>query len=146
MFALYHATMLESEPSFSIFNVNDHGLEDEEKNKLAEEEGLTRTVTIGDVVEDASNGGFSFGKKNMGLIEEEEGEEEQEQNQDQEDLNGIENFNLDEVKEPVSPPMYLASGLGIDGIDFGGGSSRDEGGWFDYAFTKFDDNGDLKHY
>ena len=78
--------------------------------------------------------------------EEKKGEEEQEQNQDQEDLNGIENFNLDEVKEPVSPPMYLASGLGIDGIDFGGGSSRDRGGGFDSAFTKFDDNGDLEHY
>ena len=93
--------MLESAPSFSIFNVNDHGVEDEEKNKLAEEGGLMRTVTIGDVVGDASNGGFSVGKKSMGLIEEEGGEEEQEQDQDQEDLNGVENLNLDDLKESL---------------------------------------------
>ncbi|KDP33323.1 hypothetical protein JCGZ_12872 [Jatropha curcas] len=128
-------TMLSSVPSFSIFNVNDE-LEDAENNG-GEREGLMRTVTIGESIEAKGDEEFTFGKKSMGLIEE-EGEEEQEG-----DLNGIENINLDEVKEPVSPPMYLASGLGIDGHDCGG---RGGGGGFDMALPNFDESGDLEEY
>lgn len=69
----------------------------------------------------------------MGLIEEEG------------DLNGIENLNLEETMEPVSPPLYLASGLGIDGIDFGGGNGGGVGG-FDLTSPNFDESGDLEEY
>ncbi|EEF34020.1 o-linked n-acetylglucosamine transferase, ogt, putative [Ricinus communis] len=135
-----YTTMLQTAPSFSIFNVNDHELQDQEKNGVEEEErGLMRTVTIGDIIEGTSNGELSFEKKSMGLIEE-EGEEEQ----DQEVMNEIENLNLENVKEPVSPPMYLASGLGIDGIDFGGGGRG--GGGFDSTLPNFDESDDLEEY
>ena len=101
--------MLHSSPSFSIFYKND-GLEDEGHNgtDVGREEELMRTITIRENIDSIGSGDFSFGETSMGLIEE-EGEKEQEQ-----DSNGIENFDIEEVREPASPPLYLAAGLGID--------------------------------
>ncbi|KAJ6351437.1 hypothetical protein OIU78_007372 [Salix suchowensis] len=110
-----HKRMLHSSPSLSMFNKN--GLEDERHNHIMEQ---------------------IFGKKSTGLIEE-EGEKEQEQ-----DSNGIENFNIEEVREPVSPPLYLAAGLGIDDIDFGGDSGG--GGVFHLSFPNFDEGDDVEQY
>ncbi|KAJ9182341.1 hypothetical protein P3X46_006345 [Hevea brasiliensis] len=123
--------MLRGAPSFSIFNVNDV-LGDQENrggDVGREQEDLMRTITIGDSIEAKGSGEFN----NMGLIEEEG------------DLNGIENLNLEEAKEPVSPPLYLASGLGIDGIDFGGGNGGGVGG-FDLTSPNFNESGDLEEY
>ncbi|KAK6254677.1 hypothetical protein SCA6_015982 [Theobroma cacao] len=106
-FCRHHITMLHSAPSFSIFN---EGLEDGQGG----EEALERTVTIGESIDAVGNADFSFGKKCMELIQE-EGEEEEERG------NRIQSpYNEEEVDlEPPSPPMYLATGLGIDGAGFG---------------------------
>ncbi|KAJ6897649.1 hypothetical protein NC652_024447 [Populus alba x Populus x berolinensis] len=130
--------MLLSSPSLSIFNKNE-GPEDEEQSGLdmGTEEELMRTITIGENIESIGSGDFSFGKKSMGLIEEEG--EEQKQGSD-----GIENFDNEEVKDPVSPSMYLAGGLGIDDIDFGGDSGG--GGGFHLSFPNFDESGDAEEY
>ncbi|CAK7327321.1 unnamed protein product [Dovyalis caffra] len=138
----HHKRMLHSSPSFSIFNKND-GQEDEELNRvdMGREEDLMRTITIGENIESIGSGDFSFGKKSMGLIQE-EGEEDQEQGS-----NEIENTDIEEVREPVSPPMYLATGLGIDDIDFGGDSGGRGG--FNLSFPNFDESGpsgDVEEY
>ncbi|KAG6759172.1 hypothetical protein POTOM_035641 [Populus tomentosa] len=131
--------MLLSSPSLSIFNKNE-GPEDEEQSGLdmGTEEELMRTITIGENIESIGSGDFSFGKKSMGLIEEEG--EEQKQGSD-----GIENFDNEEVKDPASPSMYLAGGLGIDDIDFGGDSGGCGGG-FHLSFPNFDEGCDAEEY
>ncbi|KAJ8763869.1 hypothetical protein K2173_003651 [Erythroxylum novogranatense] len=134
--------MLHTAPSFSVFNTAD-GDEEEELEVDVEQgkEDLKRTVTVGDNIEAIGSGEFSFGKKGMGLIEE-EGEEETET-----DFNEIGYLSIEEGKEPVSPPMYLATGLGIEGIDLAGliGGSGG-GGHVDLTLTNFDDGGDIEQY
>lgn len=118
-------TMLRSAPSFEIYTSVD-GVE-------SEEVPLTRTVTIGDYIDGLGIGGgdFSFGsKKNMGLIEE-EGEYEEER------LNGI----GEEIERPVSPPMYLATGLGISVPGF-----DDSGEFVDLTLPNFDDSTEAEDY
>lgn len=108
-FHRHHITMLHSAPSFSIFN---EGVED---GKLGEE-SLERTVTIGENIDAVGNPDFSFRKKCMELIQEEEGDEGKKR------LNRIRVSYNDEEEvelEPPSPPMYLATGLGIDCAGFG---------------------------
>lgn len=137
----HHKRMLLSSLSLSIFNKNE-GPEDEEQSGLdmRTEEELMRTITIGENIESIGSGDFSFGKKSMGLIEEEG--EEQKQGSD-----GIENFDNEEVKDPVSPSMYLAGGLGIDDIDFGGDSGGGGGGGgFHLSVPNFDEGGDAEEY
>ncbi|KAJ6903721.1 hypothetical protein NC651_021029 [Populus alba x Populus x berolinensis] len=131
--------MLHSSPSFSIFYKND-GLEDEGHNgtDVGREEELMRTITIRENIESIGSGDFSFGETSMGLIEE-EGEKEQEQ-----DSNGIDNFDIEEVREPASPPLYLAAGLGIDDIDLGSDSGG--GGGFHLSFPNFDEDDDVEEY
>ncbi|GLT42085.1 hypothetical protein SLA2020_161050 [Shorea laevis] len=103
-------TMLHSAPSFSIFT---EGLEDGDKDgrEDAVREGvIERTVTIEESTEAVGSDGFSIGKrKGMGLIE--EGEEEEE------GFSIIQNADIEPTVEPLSPPMYLATGLGIDAFD-----------------------------
>ncbi|XP_039020987.1 uncharacterized protein LOC120152995 [Hibiscus syriacus] len=106
-FHRHDITMLHSAPSFSIFS---EGVEDGPVG----EEALERTVTIGEGIDAAGNLDFSFRKKCMELIQEEEGDEEKE------GLNRIRSTYDDEEVElmPPSPPMYLAAGLGIDCVGF----------------------------
>ncbi|KAF4347950.1 hypothetical protein G4B88_002864 [Cannabis sativa] len=92
--------MLRTEPSFSIFNDEFQDLEDVGSDKEALQ--LQRTVTIGETIED---GDFSFGKTKMGLIKEEEGEEEPDV--------------LGEEEEVNTSPLFIASGLGINGEGLG---------------------------
>lgn len=118
-------TMLRSAPSFEIYS-SVEGVESEEVS-------LTRTVTIGEDLDGSgiSSGDFSFGsKKNMGLIEE-EGEYEEE------GLNGI----GEEIERPVSPPMYLAMGLGISVPGF-----DDAGEVVDLIMPNFDDSAEAEEY
>lgn len=105
-------SMIHKAPSFSIY---DSGCNDEfrDGNQNPEEEmnqeGLERTVTIGDSIEaiDVDGSKLSCGEKSMGLIEEEEED-------------GIQNIDVkDEVARPVSPPLYLATGLGVDSLSLG---------------------------
>ncbi|KAL5784517.1 hypothetical protein ACOSQ2_006909 [Xanthoceras sorbifolium] len=128
-----YKSMLRTAPSFSIYNSAD-GVEDHEEKigeVLEREAAFVRTVTIGN---DAGSGDFSFGKKHMGLIEEEEVED------DEEGLKGIRGLNLEEEVEPRSPPMYLAAGLGI-GIDgFAGGEV------VDFTLANFDESGNVEEY
>ncbi|CAL5392256.1 unnamed protein product [Camellia sinensis] len=98
-------------PSFSIYASNDGS--DEENG---EKEGLERIEVLG-------SGEFSFRKKGMGLIEENDGEEE-----DEEVLNEFQDLGIGEVIEPASPPMYLATGLGIGGASAGAGTGTGGGG------------------
>ncbi|XP_011029744.1 PREDICTED: uncharacterized protein LOC105129402 [Populus euphratica] len=131
----FQCRMLHSSPSFSIFYKND-GLEDEGRNGTdVGREELMRTITIRENIESIGSGDFSFGETSTGLIEE-EGEKKQEQ-----DSNGIENFDIEEVREPASPPLYLAAGLGIDDIDLGGDS-----GGFHLSFPNLDEDDDVEEY
>ncbi|GAB4843665.1 hypothetical protein Ancab_013629 [Ancistrocladus abbreviatus] len=99
--------MLQSAPSFSIYDVTKDGVqrkEEKEKGnngKSGESSLLTRSVTIGDAGSD-----FSFVEPNMELIREEEGEGEEEEEEE-----GAVNWK--DGGSP-SPPMYLAAGLGVD--------------------------------
>ncbi|KAJ6721684.1 N-ACETYLGLUCOSAMINE TRANSFERASE OGT PROTEIN putative-RELATED [Salix viminalis] len=129
--------MLISSLSLSIFNKNE-GPEDEEGNEvdMGREDELMRTITIGENIESIGSGDFCFGEKSMGLIEEEG--EDKEQGSD-----GIENFDMEEVKDPGSPLMYLASGLGIDDIDFSGDSG---GGGYHSSFPNFEERCDAEEY
>ncbi|KAA8548883.1 hypothetical protein F0562_000567 [Nyssa sinensis] len=103
--------MLHSAPSFSIYDSKD-GFEEDERaleSEMLESDGcLVRSVTIGDSIEALGSAEFSFGKKAMGLIEE-DGEDEEE-----EALNGIQNLGIEESGQPVSSPLYLVTGFGID--------------------------------
>ncbi|XP_031251283.1 uncharacterized protein LOC116109188 [Pistacia vera] len=132
-------SMLRSAPSFRIFNTFD-GVEDGKKNgqqDVQSEELLVRTVTIGDYIDDLANGDFTFGdKNNMGLIVEEGEDFEGGVNVTNQDLI------FDEEMEPPSPPMYLASGLGID-----------VAAWFDGVgivelppMNTFDESGNMDEY
>ncbi|XP_022760370.1 uncharacterized protein LOC111306760 [Durio zibethinus] len=123
-----HITMLHSVPSFSIFN---EGLEDGQLG----EEALERTVTIEESIDAVGNADFSFGKKSMELIQE-EGEEEEEIS------NRIQSSNNQEVElEPPSPPMYLATGLGIDGVGFGAMADA-----VDFGSMDLDEDGDPEEF
>ncbi|XP_065862965.1 uncharacterized protein [Euphorbia lathyris] len=132
--------MLHTAPSFSLYNVNhDIGEEAQSRNNNGgggeEEEVLMRTVTIGDNIEVTASGDFSFGKKKMGLIEE-EGDDEQ--------GGEVEDLNLEPENEPASPPMYLASGFGIDCFDIAG--SEPGAGGFHSSLPNFDESGDPEDY
>ncbi|MBA0841221.1 hypothetical protein Goarm_003724, partial [Gossypium armourianum] len=107
-FHRHHITMLHSAPSFSIFN---EGVED----GTLGEESLERTVTIGENIDAVGNPDFSFRKKCMESIQEEGDEEKKRLNRIRVSYNDEEEVEL----EPPSPPMYLATGLGIDCAGFG---------------------------
>ncbi|KAI4345896.1 hypothetical protein L6164_012982 [Bauhinia variegata] len=95
-----HQLPLRSAPSFEIYNTNE-GFGDDP------EQVLLRTFTIGDSIEAIDSDDFSFRKKGMDLIEEEEENE---------------NRSVEEEAERlVSPPMNIEAGLGVDGKGFGGG-------------------------
>lgn len=127
--------MLRTEPSFSIYNSED-GFGEESENGCSP---LERSVTIGDSI---GSGEFSFGKKGIGLIEEDDNEKEQD-GDEEETLNGFKNLGIEEIVRPVSPPMYLATGFGMDGNGVGGG-----GGGFgvDFRLPCFDEGGDVEDY
>lgn len=114
--------MLHTAPSFSMDDSGSyHGLQDGEnlKEEMDDQQGLERTVTIGDCIEAVDDGGkFSFGKKKMGLIEEEGGEE-------QEVLDRIQNLDVEDEARPVSPRLHLATGLGVDSAGFDVGDDID---------------------
>ena len=132
-------TMLQTSPSFSIFTSTDEFQDGEHNNRLQDpiKEEQERTVTIGDSIEAMGSGEFSFGnKKSIGLIE--EGKEDEEE----EVLNGIQNLSVEVGNEPVSPPMYLAAGLGIDSFSIGGGEL--DGDFLSPA--NFDDSSDVEEY
>ncbi|XP_015887405.3 uncharacterized protein LOC107422466 isoform X2 [Ziziphus jujuba] len=109
----YNRSMIPKAPSFSIYNSAWNETHDGDQNPEEEmnQEGLERTVTIGDSIEAIDGSKLSCGKKSMGLIEEEQGAEEQD---------GIRNLDVkDELARPVSPPLHLATGLGVDSPGFG---------------------------
>ncbi|XP_042513559.1 uncharacterized protein LOC122088373 [Macadamia integrifolia] len=110
-------SVLETIPSFSVYNKRDgyeeeRENEEEEEEELGERDGLLgRSPTIGDCIMSVGSGGFSFAKnKNSGLIVGEELS------------SGVE-----EAKESKSPPLYLARGIGI-GLGGGGGGAGGCGG------------------
>nr|KYP60762.1 hypothetical protein KK1_023175 [Cajanus cajan] len=95
---------LHSAPSFSIYN-NPHGGGDME-------EVLKKTLPNGQSLEATGSGEFSFERNKMDLIEEREHENENDWS------SGIHKLSIEEEEdaEPASPPMYLASGLGVEGV------------------------------
>ncbi|KVH91012.1 Tetratricopeptide-like helical [Cynara cardunculus var. scolymus] len=91
--------MLHTEPSFSIYADEDGCLENQK--------GDLGTKTL----EGMDSCGFTFAKRSMGLIVE----------GDEDDLHKFKNLGTEEENakdqiEPPSPKMYLATGLGIDGM------------------------------
>ncbi|XP_031377961.1 uncharacterized protein LOC116193281 isoform X1 [Punica granatum] len=132
--------MLQTVPSLSIFACVDGDGDGEQRiqnseNLEAGEDGLHRTVTIGDGIADAAGGSdFSFvsGNGNMDLIKEEKEEDEDIR------LDLVHNLDSRQEVEPVSPPMYLATGLGIDSVDFGSS--------LELVLPKFDGDEDMEEY
>ncbi|XP_027935510.1 uncharacterized protein LOC114190722 [Vigna unguiculata] len=97
----FESTTLHSAPSFAIYNNPDGD------DGITQDEILKKTVLLGDNLEVTGSGEFSFENKKMDLIEEGENENDW--------SNGIQNLSIEEEDvEPASPPMYLASGLGVD--------------------------------
>ncbi|KAF3680644.1 putative G3BP-like protein-like [Capsicum annuum] len=119
--------MLPKEPSFCIYNKVD-GVDE-----LKENQDLLRSVTIGDLIPDigrSSSSDFSFGKKGMGLIEEDDDNEEVEKENEKKrvfcDVNEL-GFEESEV--------VVISGFGVDGNGVNGVEALD-----------FDGNGDVEEY
>ncbi|KAI8001109.1 hypothetical protein LOK49_LG09G00989 [Camellia lanceoleosa] len=79
--------------------------------------GLASTSFDLDELRNSNKSSKFFGKKGMGLIEENDGEEEGE-----EVLNEFQDLGIGEVVEPASPPMYLATSLGIGPADASAGN------------------------
>ncbi|XP_057471607.1 uncharacterized protein LOC130760353 [Actinidia eriantha] len=104
-------SMLRTEPSFCIYTTGD-GFDGENEREEGEREDLVRSDVGLERIE-VGSGEFSFGKKSIGLIEE-DGEE------GDEVLSEFQDLGIEEVVEPVSPPMYLATGLGLGGGSGGG--------------------------
>ncbi|XP_048430578.1 uncharacterized protein LOC103942562 isoform X1 [Pyrus x bretschneideri] len=101
--------MLETAPSFSIFNEASELCDEMIPRQDSKQEPLGRTNTVGDSIDVTWGGGFSFEK--MGLIEEKEEEE---------GMKAIRTLRIDEeVKRPASPPLYLATGVGVGGAGSG---------------------------
>jgi len=101
----FESTTLHSAPSFAIYN-NPHG-----DDGITPEEIFKKTVLTGQSLEVTGSGEFSFGNNKMDLIEEGENENENDWS------NGIQNLSIEEEDvEPASPPMYLATGLGVDAV------------------------------
>ncbi|KAM1439488.1 hypothetical protein ACFX13_013046 [Malus domestica] len=103
-----HDSMLETAPSFSIFNEASEFRDEMILRQDSKQEPLGRTTKVGDSIDVTWSGGFSFEK--MGWIEEKEEEE---------DLKAIGTLRIDEVKGPASPPLCLATGLGVGGAGYG---------------------------
>lgn len=78
------------------------------------EEVLKKTLPNGQSLEATGSGEFSFERNKMDLIEEREHENENENDWS----TGIHKLSIEEEEdaEPASPPMYLASGLGVEGV------------------------------
>lgn len=107
--------MLQTEPSLSIYNQDFEEFNDGK---------LVKSVTIGnDIADIVISDDFSFGKRVMGLIEEDDNEELGEGKQDKERvLDGFkDNMGVEGGSEEVGL-MYLASRFGINdnGIDNSG--------------------------
>ncbi|BAT94679.1 uncharacterized protein HKW66_Vig0258540 [Vigna angularis] len=97
----FESTTLYSAPSFAIYNNPDGD------DGITPEDILKKTVLFGQSLEVTGSGEFSFENKKMDLIEEAENENDW--------SNGIQNLSIEEEDvEPASPPMYLATGLGVD--------------------------------
>ncbi|XP_028793366.1 uncharacterized protein LOC114749064 [Neltuma alba] len=123
---------LRTAPSFDIYSSSE-GFGDGTNDT---EEVLLRTITIGQMIGALDSGEFSFGKKEMDLIEEEEESEKDE-------LSGSRKSGVEEEVEPASPPMYLAAGLGVDGTGFGFDSFPID----DLCLPNLDGSGDVEeHY
>ncbi|KAK9287749.1 hypothetical protein L1049_016189 [Liquidambar formosana] len=137
-----HKSILQTIPSLSIYNSTDE-FEDEEENQKKEDRergvlvngdgNLERSITIGERIGAIGSGEFNFGRNGMGLIEEEREEEE--------DLSGFQALGFEEEGEPLSPPMYLATGLGIHGGSFDG-----DGGGGGFNLASVDDSDDVEAY
>lgn len=125
---------LQSAPSFSIYTSEDGFDGESEKLERVERETLEWHVMIGERNEEMGSGDFCFGNKGVDLIEE-NGEEE-------EVLSEFQDLGIDERVEPVSPRMYLATGLGIGGDGSGGGGAGGGG----FAPEWFGGCGDVEEY
>lgn len=122
--------MLQTELSFSL---PPQALEDGDKNEQDQKDSqkgkIERTVTIGESIEASGSVDLSIKTSVMRLINEEADEE-------GEGLT-IPNDDVDHKGEPVSPPMYLAAGFGIDAFDVDGFG----GACFDMNSINLDDDG-----
>lgn len=132
--------MLPKEPSFCIYNSEDGLGELKENQDLVENDDgqLLRSVTIGDIIADIGSSDFSFGKKGMGLIEEDENEESEKEDENKRVFNEVNELGFEE-SEPVISLMHLATGFGVDGNGVNSGG-------VDFAPSDFDGNGDAEEY
>ncbi|XP_045808190.1 uncharacterized protein LOC123902492 [Trifolium pratense] len=95
-------TTLRSSPSFEIYNKSHHGDDDYNDPQQVLKRASLSLESIG-------SADFTFERSKMDLIEEDENEI------DNDWSTGIQNLNLDDDDvQPSTPPMYLATGLGVD--------------------------------
>lgn len=126
--------MLRTEPSFCIYNSEDGIGEEKDGENILKNDGLL----IGDNI---GSGEFSFGKNGMGLIEE-DGDDKEQDDENEGFYYGLENLKMEEMERPVSPPMYLATGFGMDGNGVGGGG----GFGVDFKTSCFDQVEDVEEF
>lgn len=132
-----HHSMLESIPSFSMYSLKYSENEDEDEEEDEDEQewvgelsDLKRSITIGDIINGAGSGDFSFGQ-HMALIQKEQSRV----------LNELQSFSGDDEEGlPKSPPMYLATGLGL-GVGFGGGEAGNGASFGLLEYGEGDQNG-----
>lgn len=127
--------MLPKEPSFCIYNKVD-GVEELKENN----QDLLRSVTIGDIISDigSSSSDFSFGKKGMGLIEEDKNEESEKEDEKKRVFYEVNELGYEE-SEPVISSVEFATGFGVDGNGVNSGG-------VEFEALDFDGNGDVEEY
>ncbi|XP_058745739.1 uncharacterized protein LOC131618559 [Vicia villosa] len=103
-----HST-LRSAPSFEIYNKSHHHEDHDYNNNINDPEQVLRRTALS--LETIGSDEFTFERGNMDLIEETENEVENDWSTE------IQNLNIDDDEDvqPSTPPMYLATGLGVDG-------------------------------
>lgn len=105
--------MLPKEPSFCIYNTED-GVDE-----MKENQDLVRSVTIGDIVSDIGSSDFSFGKKGMGLIEEDENEDEEKRV-----FYEVNELGFEESEQVISSKYH--GGVEFEPLDFDGNGDVEE--------------------
>jgi hypothetical protein len=123
---------LRSSPSFEIYNKTHDDYNDPEQ--------VLKRASLS--LESIASSDFTFERSKMDLIQEDENEIENDWS------TGIQNLNLDDdddddVQQPSTPPMYLATGLGVDSGEIVSSDNSDD---IDMFVPSLQESEDLDEY
>ncbi|WJX12277.1 hypothetical protein P8452_02792 [Trifolium repens] len=126
---------LRSSPSFEIYNKSHHG--DDDYN---DPEQVLKRASLS--LESIASSDFTFERSKMDLIQEDENEIENDWS------TGIQNLSLDDdddddAQQPSTPPMYLATGLGVDSGEIVSSDNSDD---IDMFVPSLQESEDLDEY